>query len=492
MIKSIRHMRASCLAVALLVGAGVASFAQSFPFPRSGDPRFAYAASEKPDGGQAKLDRAVTDYYEAWRAKFLVTITHADVPEIAAGREQAFVNMSAGDPEAKKGERFCSVSEGHGYGMLIAALMAGHPNRPVGAPADREQRDFDALYRFFRAHPSVPDAKEHPELKHLNLMAFQVQGRDLGKLVKARPDDDSDSASDGDMDIAYALLLAERQWGHAGEIKYGDEAKKVIAEIEKYDVNRAAATVKLGDSIAEDDKEFYAVRTSDFMPQHWRAFAKIGDRALWERVLAQSLAIETAAAAKFAPKTGLMPDFLLLPPGAKPAAALYRPPTGCFLEREKGDGNWSYNACRTPWRLATDYLVNGDPAALEQLKKLNAWLQAQATRGGAPHPEELNAGYTLAGAKLPVEEDYDTDKKSKKKKAEPKPAEYEPAGSCFLAPPAVSAMLPGSRDWLNALWTNLTPAPNPADGLYFDCTVKLLCMITISGNWWDPTSAKLP
>lgn len=484
-------MNATWIAPALLLALGGPLCAQSFPFPRSADPRFAYAKSGKPDGGPAKLDRAVVEYYEAWRTRFLVTITHADAREIAPGSEQAFVNVNADDADAKKDERFRSVSEGHGYGMLIAVLMAGHPNRPPGVPADREQRDFDALYRFFRAHPSVPDAKEHPDIKHLNLMAFQVQGRDLARLMKARPDDDSDSASDGDMDIAYALLLAERQWGHSGGIKYGDEARKVIAEIEQFDVNRTAATVKLGDSFAEDDEKFFAVRTSDFMPQHWRAFAKAGDHALWERVIAQSLAIEKAAFVKLAPKTGLMSDFLVLPPDTKPTPGMYRPATDCFLEKEKGDGNWSYNACRTPWRLATDYLVTGEPSAGDQLKKLNAWMQTQATRGGELRPEQLNAGYLLAGEKLPVEDNCD-DEKDGKKKAESKPVAFEPAGSCFLAPLAVSAMLPGSRDWLNALWTHLTPEPNPAGEPYFDCSVKLLCMITISGNWWDPERAKLP
>jgi hypothetical protein len=51
-------------------------------------------------------------------------------------------------------------------------------------------------------------------------------------------------------------------------------------------------------------------------------------------------------------------------------------------------------------------------------------------------------------------------------------------------------MLSKNRDWLNALWEHLTQ-DKEASELYFDCTVKLLCMITISGNWWDPERAKL-
>jgi len=39
---------------------------------------------------------------------------------------------------------------------------------------------------------------------------------------------DSDSATDGDMDIAYALILADRQWGSGGAIDYLGQAKDTI------------------------------------------------------------------------------------------------------------------------------------------------------------------------------------------------------------------------------------------------------------------------
>ena len=73
---------------------------------------------------------------------------YPDVASIDEGKEQAFVNVNAGDADADPKTKYRSVSEGHGYGMLIAALMAGCP-RASGVPADREKRDFDALYRFF-------------------------------------------------------------------------------------------------------------------------------------------------------------------------------------------------------------------------------------------------------------------------------------------------------------------------------------------------------
>ena len=87
------------------------------------------------------------------------------------------------------------------------------------------------------------------------------------------------------------------------------------------------------------------------MPQHWRTFAQVGKAALWQKVIGKTLAIEASVYQRLAPKTGLMPDFLQLPPG-RAEAGLYHPPVGFFQEDEEnnGDGNWAYNACRTPWR----------------------------------------------------------------------------------------------------------------------------------------------
>ena len=44
-------------------------------------------------------------------------------------------------------------------------------------------------------------------------------------------DIDGTSATDGDMDIAYSLLLANEQWGSNGKINYLKEAQLMIAAI---------------------------------------------------------------------------------------------------------------------------------------------------------------------------------------------------------------------------------------------------------------------
>lgn len=96
-----------------------------------------------------------------------------------------------------------TVSEGQGFGMVIVALMAGHdPNA---------QTLFDGLWYFARKYPSGINNR---------LMTWKVQN---GAAVGG-----NNNAFDGDIDIAYGLLLAHEQWGSSGAVNYQAEAKLVI------------------------------------------------------------------------------------------------------------------------------------------------------------------------------------------------------------------------------------------------------------------------
>jgi len=50
-------------------------------------------------------------------------------------------------------------------------------------------------------------------------------------MTCATPPGDFDSAADGDLDIAYALLLADRQWGSCGTVNYLLEAQRVLVDV---------------------------------------------------------------------------------------------------------------------------------------------------------------------------------------------------------------------------------------------------------------------
>ncbi|MGM1049788.1 MAG: glycosyl hydrolase family 8 [Bacillota bacterium] len=401
----------------------------------------AYASgSIKPNHlSQAQLDATVTRLYDEWKLKYLKKKPYLPSSE----PDQFYVWYADGDwfkeeydKELDVKYQPMTVSEAHGYGMLITTYMAGHdPNAKTY---------FDGLYRYFKAHPS----KINPEL-----MAWK-QG-DTGQAIVNVGG--VDSATDGDMDIAYALLLADRQWGSNGEINYLAEAKKVINAIMKSDVNHSEWNLKLADWVSDDDAKYgSATRPSDFMLQHLKDFRNVSGDANWDRVIDKTYSISEEMYKNFSPNAGLLPDFVVKKNGS------YAPADPIFLESET-DGDFSYNSSRIPWRIGTDALITGEPRTQEQLNKMTFWIR-QVT---GDDPSKIYGGYKLDGSKPLV--DY-TD-------------------VSFSSPMMVSAMInPANQEWLNRLWDqNASISTN--DDVYFGNTLRLLSMIVVSGNWWSPTIA---
>src|SRR5687768_16034232 len=89
------------------------------------------AGTVVPSGGNAALDAAVTSFYDRWKAAYLQPLCGGHVVKTGGG---------TGADDAM------TVSEGHGYGMIVTAVMAGHD--------PRAQELFDGLYKVFRQMPS--------------------------------------------------------------------------------------------------------------------------------------------------------------------------------------------------------------------------------------------------------------------------------------------------------------------------------------------------
>ena len=357
--------------------------------------------------------------YPAWKKAYLKS---------GCGEGRFYVDPGQ-DVSSGKLTRSISISEGHGYGMVIVAFMAG---------ADPDARQiFDGLYAFFRDHPSAGDP---------HLMAWKqvegcanIDGRNTG------------SATDGDMDIAYALLLADRQWGSDGAINYKQAALQVIAALKSQALNSSTHTLLLGDWVSPNDVKYgRSTRSSDFMLEHLRAYAAASGDTEWTRVADTTYTIIAAIQRDASPTTGLLPDFI------ENVDMKPRPASPGFLETD-ADGRYGYNACRTPWRIATDYLLAGDTRAQAAVRPINAWLRTAT--GGDPH--NIMGGYKLDGA---AAVDY-----------------YEPA---FTAPFGVGAMVGAeNQDWLNAVWDRITDGSS--DGYYSD-TLRMQALIVMSSNWWSP------
>ncbi|WP_437349405.1 glycosyl hydrolase family 8 [Paenibacillus humicus] len=387
----------------VMLPAGIAFGAgESRPFPQ----HTAYTAGTiKPTNvTQSAMDSSVQSKWNTWKSNYLKT----------AGSGKYYVKYNdAGE----------TVSEAHGYGMLLTVLMAG---------ADSSAKTyFDGLYAYYKAHPSTNNSA---------LMAWK-QNSSFQNIEGA------DSATDGDMDIAYSLLLADRQWGSAGTINYLSAAKSVINAIMQSDVNQSRWTLRLGDW-ATSGTEATATRPSDFMLNHLKAFKAATGDTRWDQVANQTYSIINTIFANNSSTTGLLPDFVVYSGGT------YKPAPANFLESDQ-DGNYNYNSCRTPWRITTDYLLSGDSRALSQLKKMNSWIQSKTSS----NPSSIKDGYTLTGG---VKGDYNS--------------------GAFFAPFGVSAMTDSSNQaWLNSVWTKT--AGSAAEGYYED-SIKLFSMIVMSGNWW--------
>ncbi|MFC9778911.1 glycosyl hydrolase family 8 [Paenibacillus chitinolyticus] len=374
---------------------------------------------------QAQLDQQVKTKYDEWKSRYLVK--H---PKIS-NQYYVFYNK---EKIVTKPKDVVSCSEGHGYGMLITAYMAGHD-------ADA-QTYFDGLYRFYKAHPSSIDPA---------LMAWQQAKDSSGNIVDTSG---SDAATDGDMDIAYALLLADKQWGSSGTVNYKSEAVKIINAIMKREVHAKYFHLKMGDWASDSDPEFGpGTRASDFMLNHLKAFKAATGNANWDKVTDTTYNVINTVFKNNSPNTGLLPDFIV-----RKSNGTYAPAPEGYLE-EATDNDYSWNSCRTPWRIATDYLVSGDTRALSQVRKMNSWIQS-ATGG---NPAKIASGYELSGKV--IEADH---------------------AIAFTAPFAVSAMVDSSNQtWLNKVWSDIVNSPT-SDSYYYDNSIRVLSMIMVSGNWWTP------
>ncbi len=378
-----------------------------------------------------RLSDETVSFYESWKEKYLVR------DKYVTSEDQYYVYYSE--------ERFTggysvpvTVSEAHGYGMLITASMADY---------DKNAKDyFDGMYRYFKAHPS--DIGE-------NLMSWQqcdngtalIDGANDGAMTGGS----CDSATDGDMDIAYALLMADSIWGSDGEIDYHSEALAVIDDIMEYDVNHEYWTLSLGDWVSECDKSesyYSATRCSDFIVQYLPVFAEVSGNDDWMKVYDTTYSIINSMVDEYG--TGILPDFVVRDSSGKYVAS-----PANFLESEN-DGNYYYNSCRVPWRISMDWLINGNEDSLKFARAIDSFMNT-ATNGD---PWEVLAGYTPTGTAI---------------------ADYNDL--CFVAPLLISAKCGENKQWHDEIRDVVV---NYGDDVYYGDTIKMLCLIVDDGGWIVP------
>ena len=323
-----------------------------------------------------------------------------------------------------------TVSEAQGYGMLIMVMM-------------EEQFDiktktfFDGMFRY---------AKDHPSDRNDSFMVWRQFRQEDGTMKDDKNGQFTGSATDGDMDIAYALLLADQLWGSDGNIHYKQEAIWIINALMDSVVNHDEWTLKLGDWVKDDDPKYgTSSRTSDWMVGHIAAFYDVTGDERWKKVLDTMIELTMSIQDHFSPETGLLPEFVWKQEGE------WVPVDSNFLEGEK-DPYYSYNASRVPWRLAAGYFFTKDKEVKHQLEKINSWIIEETQS----NPSSIKAGYDLDGHPLVSYSDI-----------------------AFIAPFAASASIDAeNQEWLNLLWEKMTEELGSNEtSKYYSDSIRLLVML---------------
>ena len=376
-----------------------------------------YAAGIKPSKTNDQMDTLLAAQYDAWKAARVVDASSI----VAGGKAILFSNPS-----------YVTVSEGMGYGMLLAAVFGGHD--------PQAQALFDGLLAVVRARPAYAVVPFDPNGKYLMEWRINADGTSGGEGW---------NAMDGDLDIAMALLMADHQWGSTGTWNYVQEARNTIAALKSWNMNESGATKGLPNGQNN--------RTSDYMVGHFRAFKVATGDTIWDRAVDKAYKLLDHMQTQYSPGVGLMPDFVMATDSADP-----HPSTGYIGDGNANEGYYWWNACRNPWRYSADYVLSGDARFATVTGRMIDFFKSSS--GG--DPANIGMGYALDGTMLA--------------------GGNKPGGNsaAFIAPICAGACVDARfQGFVDALWDwnvgRLTTG-------YYDSEIQLLSMVVASGNWWTP------
>jgi endoglucanase len=415
--------------IAISMAVGISSFAvgQVLKHPFPNHTRYVSGSVRPSLLSQAELDLSAKKFYALWKKNYL--------KNDCSDPRQYYVLNDEGN--VKSSRSVICVSEGQGYGMQIVVLMAGFDKQA--------QSIYNGMFKFVAAHPTT---------KSPDLMSWSILKNCVTNIEHTGDEDENTSATDGDMDIALSLLMADAQWGSKGSVDYRREGMKRVRAILGFEINKRNHTVLLSDANNFGDDDYYDIRTSDFMPAHLKVFSKYLPDPEWKRVIDTMYAVFSSIQAKYSPQAGLLPDFIAY------KAHKYVPAKPHYLE-SKFDGDYYYNACRVPFRVAVDYLLFQDSRAQKLLIPLNNWIQDKTQINA----DNICAGYYLNGQEIP---------------------NHKYATPAFVCPFTIAAMVDKNKQkWVNDCWNTVNDF-EIKDYQYFDNSIQMLSLIIISGNYWLP------
>ncbi|RKR10221.1 putative secreted protein (Por secretion system target) [Flavobacterium sp. 90] len=309
-----------------------------------------------------------------------------------------------------------TVSEGIGYGMLLAAYAT-------------DKTLFDGLWLYYKDN-----------VNSNGVMNWKING--------CSGINGANGATDAELDAAFALIVADYQWGSTGVINYKNDAKTLITAIKAHEVEANTFVLKPGDQFGGSQ----ITNPSYFSPAYYRVFGTFtNDATFWNQVAAKSYTIINSNLTVNNAVGGLVSDWCQ-------ASGAYSSQASGYNREGK---TYTYDAARTPWRIAVDYLWYGNADAKAYAKKSSDFVRLNL--GGSSN---IKDGYNQNGTLI---------------------GQWHNA--TFVGAFACAAMAGENQTHLNASYTDLNQLNEPNS--YFNHTLKTLYSFLLTGNFYLPETKNL-
>jgi endo-1,4-beta-D-glucanase Y len=240
-----------------------------------------------------------------------------------------------------------TVSEGIGYGMLLAAYA-------------HDQALFDGLWSYYKSNRNAN-----------GVMNWKINGCS-GVLGQ-------NGASDAELDAAMALIVADSNWGSATVTKYKSDASALITTVKTHEIESGTNVLKPGDMFGGSS----LTNPSYFATGYFRAFANFMNDSFWNTVANKCYTVINNNLQLNNAIGGIVSDWC------------------------DGNGNYTsngyqnsgktylYDAARTPWRVAVDFAWFQNSQAKEYSKKSSDFVRINL--GGSVN---IVDGYNQNGTKI--------------------------------------------------------------------------------------------
>jgi endoglucanase len=315
-----------------------------------------------------------------------------------------------------------TVSEGMGYGLLLSVYMD-------------DQAVFDELWKYVLLY-----------LNANGLMDWEVGPN--GDVIGLG------AALDGDEDMAWALIMADRQWGGQGTLDktYLAYAIDLIHAMWDFEVDHTRNDMPLpGDTWGNVD----ITNISYFAPAYYRVFGQVaGMEAEWGRAIDTSYTIlnNSLNATNGNAENGLVPAWCNS--AGTPVVAFSGAPT-----------HYQNDSSRTPFRIGQDYCYYGEPRALDYMKKISSFFVGVGV-------DNIVDGYDLNGTPRPERGTNGV------------------GSASFVGPAAVGASYSADNQaFLDEAYTALAGRGLTAGTIYYQASWNALSILMVTGGFFELPAA---